>query len=114
MGKRIHHMGMTIKKEEHDSFHREKREISPKHHDALMKKLGVSKEEDEKWHRTHLTLAEQRAMGTKALKGINPFAVGGGFLSWCVAQGWIIQRGKQYFVSKEGLRELRERFNINV
>jgi len=114
MGKRIHHMGMTLTKEEHDRFHQEKRDLAPEHHDALMKKLGITKEQDEEWHRTHLTLEEQRAKGTKGLRGINPFAVGGGFLSWCVMQGWIVQRGKQYFVTKEGIRELRERFNINV
>jgi len=114
MGKRIHHMGMTLTKEEHDRFHREKRDLMPKQHDALMKKLGITKEQDEEWHRTHLTLDEQRAKGTKALRGINPFAVGGGFLSWCVKQGWVVQRGKQYFATKEGVRELRERFDINV
>lgn len=114
MGKRIHHMGMILTKEEHDRFHREARELAPDQHDALMAKLGISKEQDEEWHRTHLTLGEQRAKGTKGLKGINCFAVGGGFLSWCVKQGWLVQQGKQYFATKEGARELHDRFDIKV
>jgi hypothetical protein len=69
MAKRIHHMGMTLTKEEHDRFHDETRSLSSKQHDALMKKLGVTKEQDEEWHRTHLTLEEQRAKGAKALIG---------------------------------------------
>lgn len=114
MRKRIHHMGMTLTKEEHDRFHREKRKLTPEQHDALMKKLGITKEQDEEWHRTHLTPGEQRPKPAKALRGISPFAVGGGFLSWCVKQGWVVQSGKQYFVTKEGVHELRERFDINV
>jgi len=114
MAKRIHHMGMTLTKEEHDRFHQGARHLTPGQHDALMKKLGVSNEQDEEWHRTHLTLGELRSKGTKTLRGVNPFAVGGGFLSWCLKQGWLVQQGKQYFVTKEGARELRERFDICV
>ena len=112
MSKRIHHMGMTITKEEHERFHNEPRELNPKQHDALMKKLGITKEQDEEWHRTHLTLGEQRA--AMGLKAIQPIAVGNDFLSWCTKQGWVVQRGKQYFAKKEGVRELRERFGIKV
>ncbi|MGA2270664.1 MAG: hypothetical protein ABSH44_19500 [Bryobacteraceae bacterium] len=114
MSKRIHHMGMTLTKEKHDRFHKESPTLAPKQHEALMNKLGVTKEQDEEWHRTHLTLDEQRARATMGMKGINPFAVGGGFLAWCVKQGWLVQRGKQYFATREGARELRERFGIKV
>ena len=114
MGKRIHHMGMTLTREEHDRFHREERDLTPERHDAMMKKLGITKEQDEEWHRTHLTLEEQRAKGMSALRGVNPLAVGGGFLNWCVQQGWIVRRGKQYFATKEGVRELRLRYGITV
>lgn len=76
--------------------------------------MTLTKEEDEEWHRTHSTLDEQRVRTTEGMKGINPFAVGGGFLAWCVKQGWLVQRGKQYFATTEGARELRERFGINV
>ena len=114
MGKRIHHMGMTLTKEQHDRFHREPAALTPKKHDALMSRLGVSKEEDEEWHRTHLTLAEQRAEATKGMKGINRLEVGGGFVDWCVERGWLVKRGKQYFATEQGARELRERFAIQV
>lgn len=107
-------MGMALTKELHDRFHREALDLVPEKHDALMKKLGITKEQDEEWHRTHLTLAEQRAQGTKGLKGVNPFALGAGFLSWCVKEGWLVQRGKQYFATREGARELSERFGITV
>jgi hypothetical protein len=114
MKKRIHHMGMTLTKEEHDRFHREGRDLTPEQHDAFMKKLGINREQDKEWHRTHLTLGEQQAGGRGRLTGINPFAVGGGFLSWCAKQGWVVQKGRQYFVTDEGARELRKRFDINV
>ena len=114
MSKRIHHMGMTLTREEHARFHNESRTLNPKQHDALMKKLGITKEQDEEWHRTHLTLGEQRVQATMGMKEINPLAVGGSFLTWCANQGWLVPRGKQYFVTKEGVSELRERFQIKV
>jgi hypothetical protein len=102
---------MTLSKEEHERWHREAPELTPKQHDAFMKRLGITKEQDEEWHRTHQTLEEQRGSGTKS---VDPFAIGGGFLAWCVKQGWLAQRGKQYFATKEGERELRQRFGIKV
>ena len=114
MKKRIHHMGMTLTKEEHDRFHREGRELTPEQHDVFMKKLGITKEQDGEWHRTHLTLDEQKAGVMGRLTGINPFAVVGGFLSWCVKQGWVVKKGRQYFATEEGVRELRKRFDIKV
>ena len=73
MGRRIHHMGMTLTKEKHDRFHKEAPTLRPDQHDALMKKLGITKGQDEEWHRTHLTLDEQRAQATTGMKGINCF-----------------------------------------
>jgi hypothetical protein len=114
MSKKIHHMGMTLTKEEHDRFHKDPPALTPERHDALLKKLGVTKEQDAEWHRTHLTLAEQRAAATKGMKLINRLAVGGDFLAWCEKQGWLVQRGRQYFATGQGARELRERFAIQV
>ena len=114
MRKRIHHMGMMLTKEEDDRFHKESPALNPKQHDTLISKLGVTKEQDEEWHRTHLTLDEQRSRATTGMRGVNPFAVGGGFLAWCVKQGWLVQRGKQYFATRKGARELLERFGIKV
>ncbi len=104
-------MGMTISKEEHDRWHARRPELTPKQHGALMKKLGVTREQDEQWHCTHRTPDEARVTGTKS---VNPFAVGGGFLNWCVKQGWLVQRGKQYFATEEGERELGENFGIKL
>jgi hypothetical protein len=107
-------MGMTLTKEEHDRFHRESPSLNPKQHDALMKKLGITKEQDEEWHRTHLTLGEQRTREMMGMKEIHPLTMGGSFLTWCVDQGWVVHRGKQYFATKEGAQQLRERFRIKV
>ncbi len=111
MAKRIHHMGMTLSKRSHDELHKSAPELNSKQHEALMKRMGITKEQDEEWHRTHLTLGEQRAVG---LKQIDPAAVSAGFVEWCVKQKWFVKRGEQCFASKEGLRELRNRFEIEV
>jgi hypothetical protein len=111
MSKRIHHMAMTMTKEEHNRWHAKHATLTLKQHDALMKKLGVSKEQDEEWHRTHQTLDEERMKGTIS---INPFAVGGGFLAWCIKQGWVVQQGKQHFASPKGVSELRKQFDIKL
>jgi hypothetical protein len=60
---------------------------------------------------TRRVCASQRIRGRKAF---NPFALGGGFLAWCVKQGWLVQQGKQYFSTKQGQRELWERFGLKV
>jgi hypothetical protein len=111
MARRIHHMGMTMGKDEHDAFHKKNAELSPRQHDALMKRLGVTKEEDEEWHRTHPTLAEQR---NKGMKPVDPFALGAAFVAWCVRRGWLVQRGQDYFAGPEGSTEIRERFDIKL
>jgi hypothetical protein len=76
MAKRIHHMGMTIEQKAHEKFHQNAPDLSPKEHAALMKRMGITKEQDEAWHRTHLTLGEQRARG---LIHVEPLAIGGRF-----------------------------------
>jgi len=114
MSKRIRHMGMTMTKEEHARWHAEHGDpptLNSRQQAALMKKLGITKEQDEEWHRTHPGPEERPIKGTKS---VNPFAVGGGFLGWCVKQGWLVQQGKRYFVTKEGERELHERFDIKL
>ncbi len=111
MAKRIHHMGMIVTKEDHGQFHKTAAALTPGQHDAMMKKMGITKEQDEEWHRTHLTLAQQRAKG---LKHVEPSALGAGFLAWCVKQGWLVQQDKKYFASKNGVRELRDRFDISA
>jgi len=104
-------MGMTISKQEHEKFHKGAPALSPKQHTALMKRLGVTPEQDEEWHRTHLTLAEQHAQG---LRQISPSAVGSAFLEWCLKEGWLVRQNKQLYATPEGVRGLGERFEIKV
>jgi hypothetical protein len=111
VAKKIHHMGMTVTKKEADDFHKSAPILTPGQHEALMKRMGISKEEDEEWHRTHLTLAQLRTQG---LREVDVAALGAAFLGWCVQQGWVVAQGKQYLASKEGARELGERFGIRV
>lgn len=48
---------------------------------------------------------------------VNPFAIGGGFLRYCVDKGWIIQKGTgqdaKYFITSVGKARLKE-FGIEV
>jgi hypothetical protein len=50
-------------------------------------------------------------------KPVNCFAIGGGFLSYCVSKGWLIQEGKgrnaKYFVTDVGKEELKK-FGIKL
>ncbi len=54
----------------------------------------------------------------KKLYKINPFYVGGSFLSYCVKQGWMIEEkaGKKrlHYITEEGIKELREKFDIEI
>jgi len=111
MARRIHHMGKVMSQGEHDKFHKATADLTSKQHDALMKRLGVTKDEDREWHRTHLTLGEQRVHG---LTHVEPSAIGGAFVEWCVKQGWLVRRGKEHFASREGIRELSARFGMVI
>ncbi len=111
MTKRIHHMGMVMAKAEHDRFHRSAPDLSVRQHDALLKRMGITKERDEEWHRTHLTLGEQRTPG---LVRVELSEIGTAFTGWCVQQGWLVQRGPEYFATKDGLRKLADQFDIVV
>jgi len=145
--KTIRHLGMTMTEKEHEQWHREHRELTPEEHDQLMKHMGITPEEDEKWHREHgpMTMEDHakmagmmermgiskdeqekwhkgqpdtRAQSVKSdAEPLNPFAIGGGFLAYCVKQGWLTQEGKgpkaRYFATEQGRRELA-RFDIKV
>jgi hypothetical protein len=53
----------------------------------------------------------------KAREPVDPFAVGGGFLNYCIKRGWVIREGQgndaSYYVTAEGKQEL-ERFEISI
>lgn len=114
MTKTIKHMGMHLTEEEHAKWHAEHSDMTPEEHENFLRKMGISKEEDKKWHETH-------GISTKTLeaadKTVNPFAVGGGFLTHCVKKGWLIQKGKgrtaKYIATAEGRKELKK-FDIYV
>jgi len=115
MGKRIKHRGMTLTEKEHERWHKEHPEVTPEQHEALMRRIGISEEEDREWH-------EKRGVPQKTTmepgkKPINPFAIGGGFLEYCAKQGWIIKqcRGKNtnYYATKEGEEKLKK-FGIKI
>jgi hypothetical protein len=108
-------MGMTLTEEEHEKWHKEHTEITPEQHQELMKKMGISEAEDKRWHKAR-ELAQET--GRKPDRGpVNPFAIGGGFLAYCVKQGWLTQSGNRrnakYYVTKAGEKAFKK-FNIKV
>lgn len=122
MGKKrvIRHMGMTMTEEEHRKWHEQhkgKEQLAPQEHAKLMKRLGVSKEEDREWHESHRSGSLPSLVETTPDedKPVNVFAVGGGFVTYCVKQGWLIQRGRgraaRYFATDVG-REALAGFGI--
>ncbi len=49
-------MKNNLTPEEHDAWHRAHPPVlNPAEHEALMRKLGVTKEQDAEWHRTHFS-----------------------------------------------------------
>jgi hypothetical protein len=117
MGKKktIRHIGMSMTEEEHRKWHQEHPmgKLSAHEHDELMTHLGVSKEDDEKWHKARASAPEQStADDTAEASPVNPFAIGGGFLQYCVGQGWLIQQGRgkatKYHVTPAGRQALAE------
>ena len=66
-------------------------------------------------HREHD--ASQSGPKKTGKKAINPFAIGGGFLDYCVRQGWLIQEGKargaKYYITNEGEEGLKK-FGIKI
>lgn len=54
----------------------------------------------------------------KKLYKINPFYIGGSFLSYCVRQGWMIEekvgKKKMHYITEEGIQILKEKFDISI
>lgn len=113
--KPIRHMGMTMTEEEHRKWHAEHdgKELTEAEHRLLMEHLRISEEENRKWHQAQQSPAEETT-GDLPPGGdpINPFAIGGAFLQYCVRQGWLIQQGggrkTKYFVTAVGREALAE------
>ena len=108
-------MGMTLTDKEHEQWHRKHKELTTEEHKQLMKRMGISPEEDEKWHRERKKT--EMSPDNSEAKLLNPFMIGGGFLTYCVKQGWLIQEGKgnktKYFATEKGKCELAK-FDIHI
>ena len=120
MGKKkpIRHMGMTMTEEEHQRWHQEHegKSLTAEEHQKLMEHLGVSPEEDRKWHKAQEARKDEPA--TEPVpegESVNPFAIGGGFLEYCVRQGWLTRQGSRratkHYVTEAG-REALAGFGI--
>jgi len=106
--KKIKQRGTTITQKEHEKWHKENHEMTPEMHGALLKEMGISDEEDREWHRKQGML--QRSSRKLERRPVNPFALGGGFLAYCVRQGWLIREGKgrntKYYMTEEGKEQI--------
>lgn len=115
MEKKFEHFGMEMTEAEHEKWHKEHREITEQEHRELMEKMGVSEAEDNKWHEEYDV--PKSGLKKTAAKLVNPFAIAGGFLDYCIKQGWLIQEGKsrgaKYYVTQEGEKGLKK-FGINI
>lgn len=113
MGKKrvIRHMGMILSEEEHRLWHEthDGQPLTPQEHRRLMKHLGVGEEADRKWHKAN-GRAPAEAVEPPEGEPVNPFAIGGGFLEYCVRQGWLTRqgrgRGTKYYATEAGRQAL--------
>lgn len=113
--KPIRHMGMTMTEEEHRKWHAEHdgKELTEAEHRLLMEHMAICEEENRKWHEA------QQSPGGEIVDAsvpggdpVNPFAIGGAFLQYCVRQGWLIEQGSgrktRYFVTEAGRAALAD------
>jgi hypothetical protein len=58
------------------------------------------------------------ARPTESRFRVSPYAVGGGFLAFCIARGWVERegsgRGSVWYVTASGARALEREFGIVV
>lgn len=56
----------------------------------------------------HLLIRTPTAKNDRT-RPVNPFGLGGGFLSYCIKKGWLTEEGKgrsaKYYVTEEGKKE---------
>lgn len=105
---------MDLTEEEHTKWHAKHSGMTPEEHENFLREMGISEEEDKKWHETRGILTKTLETADKI---VNPFAIGGGFLTYCIKKGWVIKKGKgrtaKYFATNEGRKELKK-FDINI
>jgi hypothetical protein len=112
----VRHMGMTMTEEEHRKWHEQHKgaELTPQEHAKLMRRLGVGKDTDRKWHKAQASPGKDAPPGAASddEKPASVLAIGGGFLAYCVKQSWLVQRGRgraaKYFATDAGREALAE------
>jgi hypothetical protein len=116
VAKTIRHRGMTLTEKEHERWHREHPgkhpQISQADHDRMLGRAGGDEQRSRARHGARGERPEAAAIGA-----INPFAVGGAFLEYCVTNGWLRREGTgraaTYFVTETGRVEL-PKFGVRV
>jgi hypothetical protein len=110
----IQHMGMTMTEQEHRKWHREHegKDLTPQEHCKLMEHLGISEKQDRQWHKAHSGSPDMPVEPAPDEKTVNCFAIGGGFIDYCVRQGWLIRQGRgratKHYVTEAGRAALAE------
>ncbi|MFW9903148.1 MAG: hypothetical protein ACFFFH_02340 [Candidatus Thorarchaeota archaeon] len=102
--------------EEHNNWHLEHKEMTAEDHEKFIETMGISKEEDENWHKMQNNAEFEH--NENIAKPVNPFMIGGAFLDFCKKNKWIIQQGKgikaKYFITNEGIEQLKAKFDIKI
>lgn len=77
--------------------------------------MELKDKEHEKWPKSYGTSSAIKSKSGE--KPINPYDVGGGFLTHCIKQGWVVQEGKgriaKFYATEKGKKELKK-FGIEV
>jgi hypothetical protein len=121
MAKTIRHRGMMLTKQEHEAWHAahpgKHPRISKADHEELARAAGASGKTDREWHAKHGVAAAGPGADADVQQQVNPFAIGGAFLDYCVANGWLrregISRAAKYYVTEAGRARLPE-FGVKI
>ena len=115
MARKTQTTAMTPEERKHREWHHDHAEMDSEAHDILMKRLGVTEQEHEVWHRLHRIPMSQDEKGERVPVDIPSF--GARFIEHCVSKGWLVQEGRghhsRYYPTREGKLALRE-FGIDL
>ena len=109
MAKKVKHMGMMLTEAEHDRWQK-RPALTPAEHRALMKKMGVSKEQDEAWHKEH---GPPPISSKKSRRKPRELFCHRRWLPRLLRQAGLadpkgVGRAARYFAAKEGKKELKK------
>ena len=115
MARKTETTAMSPEERKHRDWHHDHVEMDTKAHEALMRRLGVTEQEHEIWHRLHRIPMERDEEGARQV--LDPNVIGAGFVEHCISRGWIIREGHghraRYYPTEEGRAELRK-FGIEL